>query len=408
MAGPCSLADDAGLGDPRYNIYRTWALAPASSENPFKITTFLPEGYLFHVIEWDAATLGENSYSLVLTQDGVEALVYSLAISELTFKQAVGNHELIFNSTYRLCKAPYCKKNSDNTWEISRSDAFKIINTVTPETEDALPTEGSLLAEDSLPASRSIDTSMVKIRANRRGEVINGYLSGYELSELTASGVITRTDRLLPRYRITKRRSQALSTSCGEERASSDVIELVQNDIVSKRLATLLRMGTVEETEQGKSIELDKPYGASEYKYKFYLYDIEDRSVAQDSDARFFQAAAGFKVNCTFNEGAKITTEDYIEHMIFVNSRNQLNGQPILVDIPSRLFNTPRDIRQYTADAYMISINKPEHFEQAIEILSNKIGDRTLAGYMLTELNRSCRSQLRIQYSGSVCRIYDY
>ena len=85
-----------------------------------------------------------------------------------------------------------------------------------------------------------------------------------------------------------------------------------------------------------------------------------------------------------------------------------INGEPVQVDIPSHLFNTPQDLLQYTNDAYMISINKPEHFESAIEIFTAKIGDRALAGYILTELNRSCRSGMRIQYSGSACRIYDY
>ena len=56
----------------------------------------------------------------------------------------------------------------------------------------------------------------------------------------------------------------------------------------------------------------------------------------------------------------------------------------------------------------MIGINKPEHFERALSILSDKLGDPALAGYMPSELNRSCRSEMRVQYSGSVYRIYDY
>lgn len=374
------------LDDPHYTLYRTWALSPATAESPFKITTFLPEGYLFHVLERDAQVVSNNRYSLVLTQDGVEALLYSGAISHTSFNQSVGDHELIFNTPYRLCRTAFCNKTQDGTWAIGRSDAFKIVR------------------EQS-----SSSSSLVKIKATRGWEIIEGYLSGEELAELTELGLVTRTDRVLPRYRITKSKSDALSTSCGEKRSVSDVLKISSADRTSFRLAKLLRMNANDllEADAGQ-IELTRDYGSDGYQYSFYLYEIEDRGEPEGSETRFFQAAAGFKISCSQNHRFNTQTKDYIDHMVFVNSRNQINGQPVEVNLSSNLFNTPRDIRQYTGDAYMISINKPEHFEQAIEILSKKIGDRTLAGYMLSELNRSCRSELRVQYSGSVCRIYDY
>jgi len=332
----------------------------------------------------------------VLTQDGVKVLLYSGVISDLTFRQTVGDHELIFNSRYQLCKTIHCTSLNENanrnTWAIARSEAFKIVE-----------------------ETNSNQQSLIKIKATRGWEIIEGYLSQIELDELVAKGIVTRTDQLLPKYLIKKTKSSALSTSCGE----SDVIEISENDHVANRLIDLLQMGVEVPEEKGmkesvqkqidkKRIELTKDYGTKDYLYAFYLYEIEDRTVAENSDQRFFQAASGLKISCTDNKTLGTPTKDYIDHAIFVNSRNQFNGEPFIVDISSRLFNTPRDIRQYTSDAYMISINKPEHFEQSIKILSDKIGDRTLAGYMLTELNRSCRSELRVQYSGSVCRIYDY
>jgi len=388
------------LGDPHYTLYRTWALSPPDSENPFKITSFLPEGYLFHILDKNHEVVSNSRYSLVLTQDGVKVLLYSGAISDLTFRQTVGDHELIFNSRYQLCKTIHCTSLNENanrnTWAIARSEAFKIVE-----------------------ETNSNQQSLIKIKATRGWEIIEGYLSQIELDELVAKGIVTRTDQLLPKYLIKKTKSSALSTSCGEERSASDVIEISESDHVANRLIDLLQMGVEVPEEKGmkesvqkqidkKRIELTKDYGTKDYLYAFYLYEIEDRTVAENSDQRFFQAASGLKISCTDNKTLGTPTKDYIDHAIFVNSRNQFNGEPFIVDISSRLFNTPRDIRQYTSDAYMISINKPEHFEQSIKILSDKIGDRTLAGYMLTELNRSCRSELRVQYSGSVCRIYDY
>lgn len=401
------LASDAEreleLGDPHYTLYRTWALSPADSENPFKIISFLPEGYLFHILQEDHEVVSNNSYSLVLTQDGARVLLYTGAISDLTFRQAVGNHELIFNARYPLCKTIHCtslNSNADrNTWSVARSEAFKIVEEISLD-----------------------ESALFKVRATRGWEVIEGYLSRVELAELTATGVITRTDQALPRYLISKTKSGPLSTDCGEERSVSELFDIAANDHVSRQIIELLQIGVEvpaekvlqENAETGvarqtsKRFELTKDYGAAGHLYSFYLYEIEDRLADVNSTQRFFEAASGFKLSCSENKAPGVPTRDYIDHAVFVDSRNQLNGLPLIVDISSRLFNTPREIRQYTSDAYMISINKPEHFEQAIAILSDKIGDRTLAGYMLTELNRSCRSQLRVQYSGSVCRIYDY
>lgn len=402
-------ADEDPYGDPHYNLYRTWALAPSSAENPFKIIAFLPEGYLFHVLQRDAETVSGSRYSLALTQDAVEVLIYTDSISDQPFRQAVGDHELIFNSRYQLCKNAFCLKSAENSWSIARSEAFKIIDEKTVKKD---PVE--------LVSENNNSDSAVKIRATRGWQRVEGYLSKFELAELTATGLVTRTDQLLPRYSINKRKSEALSTQCGQQRRPGDVLSLPIDDSISLRLADLLAMGAAasdrgddsddnSDTDGNTEIEISQTYGGPETLYSFYLYEIEDRTADKDSSDRFFEAAAGFKISCSTNRvAAGGYSKDYIDHLLFANSRNRINDKPLLVDIPSQLFNTPRDIRQYTADAYMISINKPEHFEQSIEILANKIGDRTLAGYMLTELNRSCRSALRTQYSGSVCRIYDY
>ena len=62
-------------------------------------------------------------------------------------------------------------------------------------------------------------------------------------------------------------------------------------------------------------------------------------------------------------------------------------------------FGTPRDLLDLTNSPYMLSINKMGHFSRALEILSLKIDDRTLAGYAITELNRSCNSRERANNS---------
>ncbi|MEQ9022678.1 MAG: hypothetical protein RLN82_07955 [Pseudomonadales bacterium] len=377
----CSQLNAAEGDDLHYTLYRTWALALAESENAFKIVAFLPEAYLFRVLQPDTEQLSGNNYSQVITQDGVEVLLYSDAISDWTFRQAVGSHEIIFNSPYRLCKTPACDKIlEEQVWQIARGEAFKITG-------------------DDLDYS-----DMVQISATRGNAILRGYIPREELETLSQNGIITRTDRRVPRYAFQRYKSDTLGTQCGEQIESGEIRPLIEGDRHSKDLAQLLKMGK----PAGDGIEIQKSYGGEGYQYSFYLYEVEDQAWEAESPERYFQMAAGFKTRCMPLGNSGQSVETFIEHVVFVNSRNRINGEPVQVDIPSGLFGTPQDLLQYTNDAYMISINKPEHFERAIEILTRKIGDRTLAGYVLTELNRSCRSELRVQYSGSVCRIYDY
>ncbi|MEQ9208544.1 MAG: hypothetical protein RLN96_01700, partial [Pseudomonadales bacterium] len=71
----CSQLNAAEGDDLHYTLYRTWALALAESENAFKIVAFLPEAYLFRVLQPDTEQLSGNNYSQVITQDGVEVLL---------------------------------------------------------------------------------------------------------------------------------------------------------------------------------------------------------------------------------------------------------------------------------------------------------------------------------------------
>ncbi|MEQ9564255.1 MAG: hypothetical protein RLN85_00230, partial [Pseudomonadales bacterium] len=183
----CSQLNAAEGDDLHYTLYRTWALAPAESENAFKIVAFLPEAYLFRVLQPDTEQLSGNNYSQVITQDGVEVLLYSDAISDWTFRQAVGSHEIIFNSPYRLCKTPACDKIlEEQVWQIARGEAFKITG-------------------DDLDYS-----DMVQISATRGNAILRGYIPREELEALSQNGIITRTDRRVPRYAFQRYKSDTL------------------------------------------------------------------------------------------------------------------------------------------------------------------------------------------------------
>jgi hypothetical protein len=94
----------------------------------------------------------------------------------------------------------------------------------------------------------------------------------------------------------------------------------------------------------------------------------------------------------------------YFENVTFKSSRRDI---PIKIDINDDGFRTPKTLRDLTGAPYLISINDYAHFERVIANLSNKIGDRTLAGYALSELNVSCKFKER-QNKLSDCFQYKY
>ncbi|MEQ9210766.1 MAG: hypothetical protein RLN96_13195, partial [Pseudomonadales bacterium] len=220
------------------------------------------------------------------------------------FRQAVGSHEIIFNSPYRLCKTPACDKIlEEQVWQIARGEAFKITG-------------------DDLDYS-----DMVQISATRGNAILRGYIPREELETLSQNGIITRTDRRVPRYAFQRYKSDTLGTQCGEQIESGEIRPLIEGDRHSKDLAQLLKMGK----PAGDGIEIQKSYGGEGYQYSFYLYEVEDQAWEAESPERYFQMAAGFKTRCMPLGNSGQSVETFIEHVVFVNSRNRINGEPVQV-----------------------------------------------------------------------------
>lgn len=379
------------FNDPRYATYRTWALAPPWAENGYKIVSFIPESYLLFLSDDDPIYVSGQEYRLALTQDGAEVLVFSEAISELSFQRSVGDHQVIFNADYLLCKTVGCSPTLERDWLVARGEAFRIT---------------------------SSSQSLITLRGTRSGQVVEGYVTPSELDRLARVGKVTRADLPQPRYQIDKYLVPALSTSCGQRREVGELVELSEEDSVTRDLIELIPIAQVtgeasdtesEEVEQelSREISITSAFGGEGYANTFYLYRIRNFETVFDSEEGYFEVAAALKIDCTsYADGSY--TENFIQHMTLVNSKNFFNGRPIANEIPMDYFDTPTNLLDYTGDAYMVSINKPEHFEDALEILTSRIGDRQLSGFLLTELNRSCRSSMRNPYSESPCVSYDY
>ena len=372
--------------DSRYATYRTWALGPPGGENAYKIISYIPESYLMYLSEADPIYVSGQEYRLAKTQDGVEVLVFSEAISELSFERSVGDHQVIFNADYLLCKEAGCSPELETDWLVARGEAYRIV---------------------------ASSQNMVTLRGTRGGQIIEGFVTQSELDYLARIGRITRADQPQPRYQIDKFQAPALSTTCGQTRQTGELISLPDDDEVIRSIIGLIPVaeigieGAEGELADSDTLRITSSYGGAGYANSFYFYRIRNHTTVLDADEGYFEVAVALKIDCTLYEDGSYT-ENFIQHMTLMNSKNVFNGRPIANEISMDFFDTPRDLREYTGDAYMISINRPEHFQRALEILTNRIGDRQLSGYILTELNRSCRSSMRNPYSQSPCVTYDY
>jgi hypothetical protein len=377
-----SLSQAQTFDDARYAVYRTWALAPPETEHGYKIVSFIPESYFLFLSDSDPVYVSGQAYQRALTQDGVEVIIHPEAISEESFQRSVGDHQVIFNSDYLMCKQIGCQPSLETDWLVARGEAYRIV---------------------------SSSQSLITLRGTRSGQVVEGYVPRNELEYLTRIGKVTRADLPQPKYQIDKFTAAPLATSCGQTRDSGSALDLAESDEVARRILELIPVAKMaeDEGEEEGQYKVSSAYGGPGYANAFYLYRIRNYTSVLEENEGFFEVAAALKIDCTLYEDGSYT-ENFIQHMTLMNSKNVFNGRPIANEISMDLFDTPRDLRDYTGDAYMISVNKPEHFQRALEILTNRIGDRQLSGYILTELNRSCRSSMRNPYSGGPCVSYNY
>ena len=360
-------ADDS----PYYVTFKTWALATPSLETGLKVVSFLPRRYLLYIEDRDAREEWFGvSYLRAVTQDGVNVLVDPDSVSRKTFRQWIGTHEVIFNSEFLLCKHQGCRPSDVTAWSIDRGDAFQIAAT---------------------------EKGVHRLEGQRDGP-FHGFISVTELEDLKQRGLITRVDESHPRYSIEKRRVPALATKCGETRPAGNLYPLELSDFdATTAVLKQLKIALVD----GERVKVTADYGERARMYEFFSYQIEDHEEPPGSPDRFFDVAAGIKYVCRIGD-LGIVTRQYIEVVTLGSSRRAET-----VEIRIEDFGTPKDLLELTDSPYMISINKPSHFSRALDILSSKIKDRTLAGYAITELNRSCRSLERANPK-SKCLSYEY
>lgn len=358
---------------PYYTRNHTWALSTEIKEtlerNIYPRNAFLPSRYLLYIDDRSKTySISDESFIRATTQDGVNVYVLEKHVSKKPFLTSVGTHEIIFNSAYQLCNIKPCSTPKEgNIFPISRGDAFTIIDR---------------------------DGGYFEIEGGKE-EPVTGFITEQTLKELVQHGMITRTDHRHPRYAITKRRINSLSVSCGTPLQGTIQIDNDNLDDV-KFVTESFDLGTLDRSAQQLILPTGRDYGGIDESIDFFLYSIIDTEKNEK-----FSVAAVYTTQCEDVDFQGVRNL-YYKSVTFKSSRID---QPVKIRFDD--FDTPKTLRDLTGAPYLISINEYSHFEAVMKKLSKKIGDRTLAGFALSEINVSCRFAARQNPSGD-CRGYSY
>ncbi len=362
---PWNLAAEGS--DPYYAFEESWALSQRLEHGRYPITTFIPRTFLLFIQDRSKTRdIGGRPYLAATTQDGVDVFVDETTVSKKTFKKNIGGHEIIFNSETVLCRTLGCDKTDpDEVWRLHRGDAFKMDNTGMP--------------------------GFYKLTADRHGNQVVGYIRQDDLENLTRSGFVTRADFPQPKYSIERTEGQISSTECGERRERGE--ERALGAGVELEISIFKIFGIGAEASVRRTVNITKAYGGANKKYSFFVYKIRHNRTNND----FILVG---QVIYTCEAGGLVQPLTRIER---VDLKDPKLGRTYSLSFNT--FQTPNDLLQYTGLPYLFSVNSYNHYTALMDRLGAIFEDRALAGFFLSEFNRSCRSRDRVR---SKCHNYSY
>lgn len=353
------LLAEAIAADPYFAFEESFALSRTPVEGSYPIISFIPRTMLLYITNRDEITkISGRDYLKATTQDGVEVFVDATTVSRNTFENTIGSHEIIFNSAKRLCREIGCNKEvPEQVWKVHAGDAFKKYNSAT--------------------------SGFYKLEGIRYGQQIIGYIKDDELEELALFGAITLADKKHPKYKITKKSESKLSTKCGEIVKKGTVKKLGVGVEIDSSILSAFGFGIKAGIGADVTSEITKEYGGSDKKISFILYNIKNMRTDEKT-----KLVAQIVYKC--EQGPLIDTLKTIERVDIRNPETKKT-----YSLAFKEFNTPDDLSKYTGYPYFFSVNSYKQYLDIMERLGNTFEDRCLAGFFLSEFNRSCKSKYR-------------
>lgn len=347
------------FSNPYFAFEESFALGTIHENNHYPIITFIPRSMLLYIDERSTLKpISDRLYVKAKTQDGVNVFVDSSTVSNRSFSEAIGSHQVIFNSAYQICRDIGCNSNFDEEiWNVHAGDAFELYSV------DNLPRIGEL-------------------RATRNGETFSGYIQLQELNGLTDRGIVTRADQQHPRYSISKLESTVLSTECGDTVTENTTRSIGANISVTLGILSAFGIGVRAETDD--SVIISRSYGSNNTKISFFEYTIVDESETPSESKYVSQVIYECESDGIIRPLTRINRVDIMEAESGWSESLSFDD-----------FNTKDGLTEYTGGPYLFSVNSYDQYTETMDRLGRIFRDRTLAGYFLSEFNRSCGSQYR-------------
>lgn len=344
------------------DFYYTKQWSIALSQTPvggyYQLTTFMPTRYLLFIQDRKARVrIGSQDYLPATTQDGVKVLVLEEMVSEQPFRRSVGRHQVIFNCPYALCRTPACNRSdSSRVWQVDPGEAFEMINF---EEEALIHLRGIRFTGDTL-------------------DTLVGYISVDELHDLDRQGVLTRTDLPFPRYQIQRIELENLGTGCSQVKPAG--YEQPPGERAELEELALQALGFGRRKGEGGNLLYEKPAGKKRQKISFLVYQVQDLQLQNQ-----FQMVAAVTYQCRERDGLEVPVR--IER---VRIHSLKDGKEYLLEFEK--YKSPDILLNYLYSPYLFSVNTYQQYIDLIRRLGDTFADRELAGYFLSEFNRSCRS----------------
>ena len=377
LVGPFSwvFAQEAEL-QAYYTTNRSFALgvnqrSSVTGKFSYPVIAYIPRTFIVFTRNriLDKKEIAGEMYLRVLTQDGVEAYVLDDTVSSRLLQKQYGGATVIFNRQAIICKRIGCDTSNDNdTVEVYGSDVLVMA--------EEQPNRGWIL-----------------LSGTRQGEDFFGYISEDVLNSLNSTGTVTFSNREHPRFRIKRSEDVQLYKECGKTFDSDgemfrDDLSAVQEEI------DISDLGTV--SNDGKVLQLSRSIGAQDQIHIFKKYEIQNLTDKSSSTRH-----AQIQYSCQISGG--VTIREKIRKVLLLGKEQE---SPIVLEERT----TPQDLKHIidTSD-FLWSVNTRDQYFDLLAYLSLQFGrDRTLAGYFLTEFNRSCSSQDRVGESTSLCGGHEY
>lgn len=196
-------------------------------------------------------------------------------------------------------------------------------------------------------------------------------------------GIITRADQTHPKYTITKEISKDMSTQCGEIVTRGTTKELGGKIDIELPILETFGIGIGIGAGAAKKVKIEKSYGAQNQKFSFYRYRIKNNRTGE-------QNLMLSQVIYECNQGPLISLLKRIVRVDMINPKTKR-----IYTLSSDAFKTPEDLYRYSGSAYLFSVNTYQQYSDLMERLGVIFEDRSLAGFFLSEFNRSCGSKFR-------------